>query len=432
MEPSRVDALAARNLFQLGRCRRPAVRLVFSRPLILLLVAAIVLPWLAIGFLLASRNAKSENASSAQQLSAGPASPGDAPTQKAAKRVAASASVTPPAEPPPQVWMAGKKGPWGQIESMLLAIDVPDEFVLVPPAPPVRWSFPGYTKEKVLATLRSVGVSENEVHSLDSSSTWSSADGVVSVEPGDPLILGLAPHVRSRLYSLLVEFPQNVRRGNPVWFRAGAVDWRLQDSGLAPQSVALLKRLLYPQGEDVLLFADFQPALRSLPSDAERKRFMMVLLRKRAFLARLRIDPDTDVEKLSQYWGIGGRRKDLFPFLHALHRIEKGCTISLIYLLPDFARDRLYRHPVVVGRDKGEQPDCFWSAYNFFSDRTDNSAEDTHSITGLKENYDPISAPGQLGDLMILATHDGAPVHAAVFLADDIYFTKNGVSLIQP
>ena len=105
---------------------------------------------------------------------------------------------------------------------MLLAIDVPDEFVLVPPAPPVRWSFPGYTKEKVLATLRSVGVSENEVHSLDSSSTWSSADGVVSVEPGDPLILGLAPHVRSRLYSLLVEFPQNVRRGNPVWFRAGA------------------------------------------------------------------------------------------------------------------------------------------------------------------------------------------------------------------
>ena len=153
---------------------------------------------------------------------------------------------------------------------------------------------------------------------------------------------------------------------------------------------------------------------------------------KAAFLARLRIDPDTDVEKLSQYWGIGGRRKDLFPFLNALHRIEKGCTISLIYLLPDFARDRLYRHPVVVGRDKGEQPDCFWSAYNFFSDRTDNSAEDTHSITGLKENYDPISAPGQLGDLMILATHDGAPVHAAVFLADDIYFTKNGVSLIQP
>ena len=33
---------------------------------------------------------------------------------------------------------------------------------------------------------------------------------------------------------------------------------------------------------------------------------------------------------------------------------------------------------------------------------------------------------------MILTTPDGAPIHAAVYLADDIYFTKNGVNLIQP
>ncbi len=34
--------------------------------------------------------------------------------------------------------------------------------------------------------------------------------------------------------------------------------------------------------------------------------------------------------------------------------------------------------------------------------------------------------------MLILTTHDGVPVHAAVFLADDIYFTKNGVSSNQP
>lgn len=32
----------------------------------------------------------------------------------------------------------------------------------------------------------------------------------------------------------------------------------------------------------------------------------------------------------------------------------------------------------------------------------------------------------------MLATHDGTPVHAAVFLADDLYFTKNGLNDIQP
>jgi hypothetical protein len=37
-----------------------------------------------------------------------------------------------------------------------------------------------------------------------------------------------------------------------------------------------------------------------------------------------------------------------------------------------------------------------------------------------------------LGDLLILTSQDGSPVHAASFLADDIYFTKNGVSLGQP
>ena len=91
-----------------------------------------------------------------------------------------SASGTAPADPPPQEWITGKKGPWGQIDSMLFAIDVPDEFVFVPPAdqPPVRWSFPGYTKEKVLATLRSAGVPEDEVKKLDGSAKWSSDDGV--------------------------------------------------------------------------------------------------------------------------------------------------------------------------------------------------------------------------------------------------------------
>ena len=73
--------------------------------------------------------------------------------------------------------------------------------------------------------------------------------------------------------------------------------------------------------------------------------------------------------------------------------------------------------------------DCFWSAYNFFNDPPDNSVENTHSVVQLNREYDRISNPSQLGDLMILTTRDGVPIHAAVYLADDIYFTKNGVSL---
>jgi hypothetical protein len=180
------------------------------------------------------------------------------------------------------------------------------------------------------------------------------------------------------------------------------------------------------------LFADFGPALRNLPSDGERTRFMKVALRERTVLARVRLDPDTDVERLSEYWGIGGRRKDLLPLLTALHRVEKGCNINVVYLLPDFAREHLYRHPVAAADGNSVTPDCFWSAFNFFNDSPDNSAEDTHSVVGLNKNYYQILSPNQLGDLLILTTPDSVPVHAAVYLADDIYFTKNGESLIQP
>jgi hypothetical protein len=411
-----------------GKAAEPPEPVVLSRRTIVLLAGLIVLPWLVIGSLLVSwkkLTTKSDSSSVTAQRA-------DAASPAADKAAASSKPDLTAAEPLPQVWTEGKKGPWGQIDTMIFAIDVPDECVLAPPAPPVRWYFPDYTKDKVLATLRLMGLPEDKVQELENSAKWNSDDGVASVEPGDRLILGLDRKVRSKLYATLIEFPQNVRNIDPVWFRAPTVDWRLQDSGLAPESIALLKRLLYPQGENLLLFADFQPALRSLPNDAERTRFMKVLLRKRAVLARLDVAPDTDVQKLSQYWGIGGRRRDLIPFLSALHRVEDGCHLNLIYLLPDFARDHLYCHPAAAGDNKGVEQDCFWSAYNFFNKQLNDRAEDTHSITGLNKSYDPISSPGQLGDLVILSTPDGVPIHAAVYLADDIYFTKNGASLLQP
>ena len=171
--------------------------------MILLLAVAILLPWLVIASLLASKHAVSGNPKS---------SPADARPE-----AVAFASGTTPADAPPQEWIAGKKGPWGQIGSLVFATDVPDEFVFVPPAdqPPVRWSFPGYSKEKVLATLRSVGVPEDDVKKLDGSAKWTSDDGALSVQSRDPLILGLTPEVRSMLYALLITFPQNGRQIDP-------------------------------------------------------------------------------------------------------------------------------------------------------------------------------------------------------------------------
>ncbi len=318
---------------------------------------------------------------------------------------------------------------------MVFAMDLPDEFVFVPPAdtPPVRWSFPEYGKEKVLSTLRSAGVPENEVDKLDKSAKWTNDDNITTVEPGDPLILGLAPDVRARLYGILIRFPQNGRHIDPVWFRPSLIDWQLQDSGLTAESTALLKRLLYVQGDNAVLFADFEPALRALPNDVERRRFMKAISRKRAVLARLTLGPDDDIEQISQYWGIGGRRKDIFPFLNSLHRVEKGCTLNIISILPDFPRDHLYRHPFASGDDKSVKQDCFWTAFNFFNDPPNDRYNDMGYVREvLQRDYYEVQEPSQLGDLILVTAENKTVIHAAAYVADDLVFSKNGEDFRQP
>ena len=206
--------------------------------MVLLLTAAIVLPWLVMVSLLASRNTASGSANSISAADVVLLSEtGQAHGSTAGEAAAAtSGSGKTVVGPPPQKWTPGKKGPWGEIESMLFAIDLPDEFVFLPSPnqPPVRWHFPGYSKEQVLATLRSAGLPEDEVQKLETSAKWTTEDGVASVTPGDPLILSLSPEVRAKLYAILVAFPQNGQQIDPIWFQSGMIDWRLQDSGLAP------------------------------------------------------------------------------------------------------------------------------------------------------------------------------------------------------
>jgi hypothetical protein len=182
------------------------------------------------------------------------------------------------------------------------------------------------------------------------------------------------------------------------------------------------------------LFADFEPALRRLPDDAERRRFVKVLARKETMMARLRVSPESDVQALAAYWGVGGRRKDISPLLKAMQRVEGGTAINIICLLPHFVRDHLYTHPfATAGLDTVKQ-DCFWSAFNFFKgdELIDRFNDMAYIREVLKKDYYTVTEPSQLGDLLLLSTRNEAVVHAAVFVADDLVFTKNGESYTQP
>jgi hypothetical protein len=328
----------------------------------------------------------------------------------------------------------GKPGHWGQLEYRSLRIDLPDEFVFVPPPdqPPVHWVFHGYTKEKALEFLQASGITPAQ-RALVEKATWKTEAENVSVEPGDEFILSLKPDVRAKIYLTLVEFEENSRQIDPVWFRVGQVDDRLKDCSLSTSSIELLKSLLYPQGQSLLLFADFEPALRRLPNDEERKLFMNAVSRKRTLLAGLHVTPDSNMEAIIDYWGVGGRKKNVTPLLRALHH-EGDAKVNIVCLLPDFPRDHIYMHPFSNSVDPaGLKQDCFWSAMNFFNDPPDNRVNDMNYLRDLlKTDYSAINQPTQLGDVVFLATAKDAVIHAAAYIADDVVFTKNGESYTQP
>ena len=325
-------------------------------------------------------------------------------------------------------------GPWGNLETTPLSLELPDEFVFVPPPtqPPIRWFFHGYTKDKAIDFLRTCGMAATQLDTLANKAAWTTTADGAAVRPGDELILSMSPDLRAKVYSLLVECPENSTQIDPIWFRANELEHRLKHSEWTEASSTLLKKLLYPQG-DLLLFADFEPALRQLPDDPQRHCFMRTVSRKETLLVRLKIDADSDVNAIGNYWGLGGRKKDLIPFLRAVQRVDKACKVSALALLPHFAREHLFTYPYTTTGEPAVKQDCFWSALNFFNEPPDNRCNDMDYIRQLlKTDYYSILEPSQLGDLVFLTAKDETVIHAASYVAADIVFTKNGEAYTQP
>jgi hypothetical protein len=330
----------------------------------------------------------------------------------------------------------GNPGPWGRLLYLHMMIDIPDEFVMLPPPdlPPLRWFFKDYSKDRVIELLKSADVSQAQIDKLLPDSAWESKAEGTWLTPGDELILGLSPEGRSKIYSILVAFTENNDFLDPVWFRPETLDKQLAESGLAPQSIKILKRLLYRNRSSLLLFTDKDTALRQLPNDNEKRLFIKTISRKSTLMARLKIDADTNVDALAGYWDVGGRHKDILPLMRSLQRVEGGLNMSLIYLLPKFIREHLYTYPFPSTDSQAPKQDCFWSAFNALNSQPDDlfSSDMEYARQALIKDYYNISQPSQLGDLILLSESDNQVIHAAVYIADDVVFTKNGRHFTQP
>jgi hypothetical protein len=327
---------------------------------------------------------------------------------------------------------AGEIPPWGELVSYDVDMDRPDEYIAfelnMNQAP--AWVFEGMSRAQVGALMHQCGLTALQIEQALSTNAASVVSNNVIIRPDRDLVSSLSPRTRARLYGELSRFGANHYMQFPFCFPGKSFEEFMSREQDNP-GMAMVRQLLYPRG-NARCFSDFEMVVRSLPSDAERVHLAKALSRQSAVLLRVRIRPDTDLDKLLGYWGRGVQSKDVRPLLESIQRMQNGGTISAIYLLPKFARDRLYTYP--FGENSGDPAmDRHWTTMNFFNEIPDNRFADAqYAAAFLQTNFYRIAQPGLLGDRVFLVDEHGNAIHSAVYIADDIVFTKNGNNFTQP
>jgi hypothetical protein len=296
---------------------------------------------------------------------------------------------------------------------------------------PGQWVFEEPSVEKVRSLMLACGLTEQQAGRALAPERVTSAANRTVIKPDEELLLSLSREARAKLYAALGRWPANHYMEFPFCFRGQTIDTLFENSNLDDTVINKLKKLLYPRN-NAECFSDLEVVLRGLPSDRERLWLLKALSRQRALLVRVRVRPTTDIDKVLGYWDRGVQIKDARPLLESLHRLPEGGTISLMYLLPRFARERLYTFPMPP-KPGDPAMDCHWSTMNFFSEQPDNRfSNPAYTVDFLKANYYKIAKANAYGDVLFVLNKDGNAIHSAVYLADDIVFTKNGNNYEQP
>jgi len=370
----------------------------FSRTVVGVLAAAVVLPWAAlIVFLLRDR----------------PPSPAHVRTVEA---------------DPPAGALSVRPGPWGELYVRRVLVEPPDN-LLPPPTLSVvapTWVFRGKSAAELRSWIESLPLTSAQKGELLAPGNWDIQPDLIRLHRSDELAWGLSPEARSLIYTRLAEFPENAEQALPFRFRADVAEEWFAESELSPATIDLVKRLLYRRGTS-LIFSDLSLVLPKIVTPGERKQLIKTLSRKSTLMVRLRITPETDISALETYWGRGQRSRDLMPLLRSHQQRNSVASIDVIHLLPRIPRQLLYTYPLPDESGRSTFLDCHWTTLNFFNLQPDPRFESIDEVRrAYLEDYYVLTDKPTFGDVVMLMRRDNSVVHSCIVIADDIVYTKNG------
>jgi hypothetical protein len=318
--------------------------------------------------------------------------------------------------------------PWGDLEIIPLVLERPNESLDAgtTPTPEIRWAFPNYSVASLTEFIGSCDLSATERSTLLDTNRWQPSTNGWYVFPPLELVRELSERARAKLYAVLARSAQNPQH-YPFVCREDGFDELLEGCELSSERVQMVRKLCYRRN-GLLYFSDGQ-LFELLTSSNETRCLFRTLLRVPTMLVKLKVNADSDVAQLAEYWGVGGRAGDLKPLLQSLARKPGGASINISHFLPPLPRLCLYTYPPPTN---GPRRDCFWTSFTFFGERPGYKLGDTRYASSLLDtDYVRWHGEKRFGDVLILV-ESGVAAHACVYIADDIYYTKNGTDPNQP
>jgi hypothetical protein len=324
-------------------------------------------------------------------------------------------------------------GPWGNVEYTTVELERPDESFVEPAPPPVqiKWVFGRLPFSEVENLVGSWDLTPDQKKAILDKSRWTSTTNGLAFLPTAEYVRDLSMPARKAIYERLGKIPDNAFISNPARIEKDKFEQWLSSCGLSKENQALVRNTSIEKNGE-MVFHDSE-LIDWFGTTAERKGMAKALTRTSTLLMKIRITPETDLDRLLQYWGQGGKGKAMRPLLESLRKAQGDTSLSISFFFPTFARMRLYTYPDTVKDKLSWREDCFWTALNFFNETPDYNVFNVDQIYAkLKSDYTAVKTNWTFGDIILLVENDKEAIHMCVYVADDVVFTKNGANLLAP
>ncbi len=322
---------------------------------------------------------------------------------------------------------------WGRLETERILLERPDALLRNVEGyyQAYPWVFSNISKEELQKLFAEAGLAEEQHQWLGNPKNWHQLDAGYAILPPHELVLEMPPPVRAHIYTQLAHHPGNPFINDPFFLPATHTHIWFEQTSLSPATITLVQKLLYHRHGQVF-FSDLATVGRQIP-ESERLPLLKLLSRTPAVRAFIRIEPHDDLSSLVAYWANGGNAQALRSLLESLERKPNTGRLDVAYLLPAFARDRLFTYPDPDADRNALVTDCFWTALNYSRRTPENRFLDTaYRLEHLAAEYDVVEGARALGDLLVFYDRAGTAIHACVQVADDVVFTKNGSAPFAP